>query len=49
MEFWVVRGLYSQQWSYVVGGRMVNVKNKNKLVQRKAFVDSVGIKNANLP
>ena len=49
MEFWVVCGLYSEQWSYVVGGSMANVKNKNKLVRRKAIVDSVRIKNANLP
>ena len=49
MEFWVVCVLYNEQWSYAIGESMVNVKvnSKNKLL--KAFVDSVGIKNANLP
>ena len=49
MEFWVVCGLYSEQWSYAIGASMVNVKVKSKNKLLKAFVDSVGIKNSNLP
>ena len=34
-ELWVVYGLYSELWSYAIDGRgrMVTVKNKNKLVE----------------
>ena len=41
-ELWIVCGLYSEQWKHR------NVENKNKLVEQKVFVDSVGIKSADL-
>ena len=47
-ERWVVRGLHSLQWSWE-NWEHGNVENKNKrLVECQAFVDSVGLKRADL-
>ena len=37
----------SRKWSHAISGNMVT-RNKNKLAERKAFVDTVGIKSADL-
>ena len=37
-----------RKWSYAIGGNNWGRENKNKLVEREALVDTVGIKSADL-
>ena len=43
-ELWVVYGFYTERLSYATSGNMKTRKNKNKLIEWKAFV--MGIKSA---
>ena len=47
-ELLVVCGLYSMQWSYAIGGHMVTWKTRRNKSNEKDYVDSMGIKIANL-
>ena len=47
-ELWVVCGFVCRKWSRAIGGKMDWLVNKNKLVEWKGLVDTVGIKSADL-
>ena len=40
--------LSCRKWSYAISGNMVQRKTKNKFIERKAFVDTVGINSDDL-